>query len=172
MAFSQFTAEDNKMYDILESEEDIQYLLDTLKYNLTREKRKNAELRSKLAEWNDNIQKDAAVALLSERLDEVERDLDESFKIPPAIKDNNLPVWINNHDIEEHNNHEHHYGGNGGYEYSFIPNGQFCTGTCYCLTCKMRAMNEAFNNEEKRFSLAQYEDYLKEHSGKYTFECY
>lgn len=148
----------------LNTEEDVNKYLETIKVNFTNQRKLEKALRTRIKELEDEHYKDKRLQELTEELNKVRADARRGFFIS-AKESEAIAAWKEEHDTNEHGNpNQYHGASGGGYSYEFYPTGIGTFSRCICSSCSNRAFREAEGDIKK------YENLLKQYKGVFEFD--
>lgn len=156
------------MYDVIESEKDLQGLFHCIEANIMDKQKLVEELRADLKEAKSETYKDEELAKVKKQLEELREDTYHSFMIS-ASEAEKVAEWKKKHDAEEHKNPKGYHGvSGGGYTYKFYPTAIGTFWNCTCDTCARKATDAAYAGG--RYNPDVYKKYMEEHNGKIEFD--
>lgn len=148
----------------LNTDEDVEKYLNTLKVNFERKRNLEQQLRNRIQELEDEHYKDKHLQELKEKLETARADIRRGFSIS-AKESEAIAAWKEEHDTNEHGNpNQYHGASGGGYSYEFYPTGIGTFSRCICSSCSNRAFREAEGDIKK------YENLLKQYKGVFEFD--
>lgn len=148
----------------LNTDEDVEKYLNTLKVNFERKRNLEQQLRNRIQELEDKHYKDKRLQEMKEQLETARADARRGFSI--SVKESEaIAAWKEEHDTNEHGNpNQYHGASGGGYSYEFYPTGIGTFSRCICSSCSNRAFREAEGDMRK------YENLLKQYKGVFEFD--
>lgn len=157
-----------EMYDVIDSEKDLQGLFHCIEANIIGKQQHIEELQAKIKEVKSETYRDDEVARLQKQLEELREDTYHSFMISKAEAEK-VSEWKQKHDAEEHKNPKGYHGvSGGGYTYKFYPTAIGTFWNCTCDTCARRATDAAYATG--KYNADVYKKYMEEHNGKIEFD--
>ena len=148
----------------LNTDEDVEKYLNTLKINFERKRNLEQQLRNHIQELEDEHYKDKRLQEMKKQLEITRADARRGFSIS-AKESEAIAAWKEEHDTNEHGNpNQYHGASGGGYSYEFYPTGIGTFSRCVCSSCSNRAFREAEGDMRK------YENLLKQYKGVFEFD--
>lgn len=149
---------------VLNTEEDVNEYLETIKVNFTNQRKLEKALRTRIKELEDEHYKDKRLQELTEELNKVRADARRGFSIE-AKESEAIAAWKKEHDTEKHNNLNQYHGcSGGGYIYRFYPTAIGTFSECVCSSCHHKAFREAEGDNKK------YNDLMKNWNASISFD--
>ena len=156
-----------EMYDVIESEKDLQGLFHCIEANILGKQQFIEELREEIKKVKEETYRDEEVARLNAQIASLREEIYYGFAITKAESDK-IQEWKQKHDAEEHKNPKGYHGvSGGGYTYKFYPTAIGTFWNCTCDTCARKATDVAYATG--RYNPDVYKKYMQEHNGEIEF---
>lgn len=157
-----------EMYDVIESEKDLQGLFHCIEANILSKQQFIEELREEVKKVKEETYRDEEVARLNAQIAELREEAYYGFTVTKAESDK-VQEWKQKHDAEEHKNPKGYHGvSGGGYTYKFYPTAIGTFWNCTCDTCARKATDAAYATG--KYNPDVYKKYMQEHNGVIEFD--
>ena len=139
---------------------DVKEVLNRIGQQYQEKEKQTERLREQLKNFKAQVYKNEELAKIKESYDRMEKDYYRGFPISKESKDK-IQNWIKTHEDKHHGKYPAYHGvSGGGYQYIFSPTAIGTAQSCYCSSCKMKAIEESQGNIKKyRQLLKQYDAY-------------
>ena len=157
-----------EMYDVIDSEKDLQGLFHCIEANIIGKQQYIKELQAKVKEMKNETYRDDEVAKLQKQLEALREDTYHSFMVTKAESEK-IHEWQRKHDAEQHKNPNGYHGASGGgFTYKFYPTAIGTFWNCTCDTCHRKALDAAYKTG--KYDSKVYKEYMEQHDGKIEFD--
>ncbi len=142
---------------------DVPTFLEQLSKIFKQQKEENVKLREQLNNFKAQVYKDEELVKMKNTYDRMKEDYYRGFPIQESeMKD--IKEWRKNHEDKFHGGYPCYHGASGGgYEYVFSPTSIGTAQTCYCSSCRRKAIVESKGDLTKQREL------LKKYNAYFDF---